>query len=181
VVPVGVRRVSIAALLLLCATRAGAAPDVRAKVLAAYASVKSYRIAVLGSVRSTGTFVAPDRYKMTTVIDGKPLKTIFVGKTYWIYTDGKWQKSDTAANSLDFDIFGLVRAAKTAPASSFVALPGQVVNGKPLGAFKFTFKNGSEETCNYDPATYLATRCKAEDLTILYSGYNDPSITIPTP
>jgi len=157
------------------------AADVRAKVLAAYDAVKSYRITVLGSVRSTGSFVAPNRYEMTTVIDGKPLKTIFVGTTYWIYSNGKWQKQDTSANSLDFDIAGLVRAAKANPKAAFATLPDQVVNGKKVGTFAYTGKNGSVETCNYDLTTYLATRCKVEDLTILYSGYNDPAIVVPHP
>ena len=118
---------------------------------------------------------------MTTVIDGKPLETIFVGKNYWILTDGKWQKSDTTANNLDFDIAGLLRNARYAPPSRFVVLPPVLINGKRFGAFKYTFKNGSDETCDYDPKTYLVSRCKAEDLTILYSGYNDPSASVPTP
>lgn len=179
--PALTRRVLSAALVLLCALGAAAAADVRAKVLAAYDTVKSYRITVLGSVRSSGTYLAPDRYKMTTVIDGKPLKTIFIGKNYWIFTDGKWQKSDTTANNLDFDIAGLVRSAKQSPASRFVTLPEQAVDGKRMGVFKYTFKDGSDETCDYDPKTFLVSRCKAEDLTILYSGYNDPMIAIPNP
>ncbi len=179
--PVFARRVLSAVLALLCTAPAGAAVDVRAKVLAAYDAVKSYHITVLGSVRSTGTHQTPDRYKMTTVIDGKPLETIFIGKNYWILTDGKWQKSDTTANNLDFDIAGLLRNARYASPSRFVALPPVAVNGKAMGAFTFTFKNGSDETCDYDLKTYLVARCKAEDLTILYSGYNDPSISIPTP
>jgi hypothetical protein len=180
-VPALTRRVLSAALVLLCAPGTAAAADVRAKVLAAYDSVKSYRITVLGSVRSSGTYLAPNRYKMTTVIDGKPLKTIFIGKNYWIFTDGKWQKSDTTANNLDFDIAGLVRSAKQSPPSRFVTLPEQAVDGKRIGAFKYTFKDGSDETCDYDPKTFLVSRCKAEDLTILYSGYNDPTIAIPNP
>jgi hypothetical protein len=180
-VPALTRRVLSAALVLLCVPAAASAADVRAKVLAAYDSVKSYRITVLGSVRSTGSYLAPDRYRMTTVIDGKPLKTIFIGNTYWILTDGKWQKSDSTANSLDFDIAGLLRNAKQSPASRFVTLPGQAVDGKRVGAFTYTFKDGRDETCDYDLKTYLVSRCKAEDLTILYSGYNDPAIQIPHP
>jgi len=172
---------ALVGLLAVPALAAGGDPQLRAKILAAYGAVTSYRITVLGSVRSSGVFVAPNRYKMTTIIDGKPLKTIFVGKNYWIYTDGKWQKSDTTANNLDFDIAGLARNAKQSPASSFVVLPPQTIGGKRAGVFTYTFKDGSQETCDYDPKTYLVSRCKAEDLTILYSDYNDPSITIPNP
>ena len=117
---------------------------------------------------------------MSTVIDGKPLETIFIGKNYWILADGKWQNSDTAGNNLDFDIAGLVRTAKAAPAP-FDNLPEQTLDGKRLGAFEFTFKNGTEETCNYDLKTYLVTRCKTDDLTLLYSAYNDPSNHVANP
>jgi hypothetical protein len=171
-------------LALLVATPALAASGdaaLRAKILAAYAPVTSYRITVLGSVRSSGVYVAPNRYEMTTTIEGKPIKTIFVGNTYWIASDGKWQKSDTPANQLDFDIAGLVRNAKANPASPFERLPDALTNGKRTGTFRYTFKNGSDETCNYDPATYLVVRCKTQDLTILYSGYNDPRNAVGKP
>src|SRR5271165_12760 len=116
---------ALVGLLAVPALAAGGDPQLRAKILAAYGAVTSYRITVLGSVRSSGVFVAPNRYKMTTIIDGKPLKTIFIGKTYWIYSDGKWQKSDTPANNLDFDIAGVIRNAKQSSAASFVHLPDQ--------------------------------------------------------
>jgi hypothetical protein len=165
-----------ASLALAVPTAASATGDasLKQKIFAAFANVKSYKLTVLGSVRSLGVYVAPDRYQMTTMLEGKPIKTIIVGHAYWVYADGKWEKSGTA-NNLDSDIAGLIRSAKSDPKSVFVPQPDQTLDGKHVGTFEYTFKNGTTETCNYDKATYRVTRCKAEELTLLYSGYNDPS------
>ncbi len=158
---------------------AGAADSsLKPKIFAAFAGVKSYKLTVLGSVRSLGVYVAPDRYQMTTMLEGKPIRTIIVGHAYWVLSDGKWEKSGTA-NNLDSDIAGLVRSAKNDPKSTFAALPDQTQDGKRVGTFQYTFKNGTTETCNYNKSSYRVTRCKAEELTLLYSGYNDPSNTVP--
>jgi len=155
----------------------GAAPaapgdaGLRDRLFAAYAKIASYRLAVLGSVRSSGVFLAPDRYRMTTVFAGKAVKTIFIGNDYWIYSDGGWQKSDSPTNNLYVDISGLLRNAKSTK-SAIERRPDVVRDGKKLGELAYTFKNGTEETCDFDPQTYLVQRCKAEDLTILYSDYN---------
>ena len=153
----------------------------RTKLLAAYRNVHSYKITVLGSVKSSGVFVAPNRYQMTTQFEGKMVKTIFIGGTYWIYSDGKWQKQ-TSGNSLNYDIVSLLRSLKAHPQSSLTKLPTATRNGKALGTFSYTFpSSGDQEVCNYDPATYLVVRCKAEELTILYSAYNDPSNRVGSP
>jgi outer membrane lipoprotein-sorting protein len=160
---------------------AGGDATLRAKLLAAYAGMKSYKITVLGSVKSSGVFVAPNRYKMTTQFEGKTVKTIFIGGTYWIYANGRWEKQ-ASGNSLDYDVSGLLRAIKASPSSALVKLPDIVRNGKRLGTFSYTFKSSdTREICNYDPATYLVVRCKAEELTIIYSDYNDPTNTVPNP
>jgi hypothetical protein len=168
---------------LVPASPAGAAGDTgaRAKILAAFAGIKSYRVTVLGSVRSLGVWVAPNKYQMTTEFDGKPVKTIIVGHDYWIFSEGRWQKSGTASNNLDVDIAGLVRTARSDPSAAFVPLPDQTQDGKRVGTFEFTFKNGNQETCNYNPSTYLVTRCKTDELTLLYSGYNDPANRVANP
>jgi hypothetical protein len=156
-------------------------PVLRAKLLGAYQNVRSYKITVLGTIKSSGVHVAPNRYEMTTQIEGKTVKTIFIGGTYWIYGDGKWQKQ-TSGNSLDYDIVGILRNLNAYPKSPLVRLPPTVRNGKKLGTFSYTFpKSGDQETCNYDLATYLVVRCKTDELTILYSGYNDPSNTVGSP
>jgi hypothetical protein len=152
----------------------------RERLFSAYAGVTSYRLAVLGSVRSNGVYRAPDRYRMTTVFEGKPVKTIFIGANYWIYSDGKWQKSDAPANNLYVDISGLLRNAK-ATGAPIVHMPDVVRDGKRFGQLGYTFKNGTQETCDFDLRSYLVTRCKAEDLTILYSAYNAVSETIERP
>ena len=153
----------------------------RDHLFAAYAKITSYRLAVLGSVRSNGFFLAPDRYKVTTVFGGKATKTIFIGSDYWIFGDGKWQKSDAPSDNLYVDISGLLRGAK-ATNSPIERRPDIVRDGKRLGQFAYTFKkDGTEETCDFDPQTYLAQRCKAEDLTILYSDYNGVHDTIERP
>lgn len=165
------------------AVPAGAAGDTgaRAKILAAFAHVTSYRVTVLGSVRSLGVWVAPNKYQMTTEFEGKPVKTIIIGHDYWIFSDGRWQKSGTASNNLDVDIAGLVRTAKSDPSVPFVPLGDQMQDGKRVNTFGFTFKNGNQETCNYDPATYRVTRCKTDELTLLYSGYNDSANRVANP
>jgi len=50
-----------------------------------------------------------------------------------------------------------------------------------VGTFAYTFKNGTQETCNYDRATYRVTRCKADELILLYSAYNDPANRVTNP
>jgi hypothetical protein len=180
------RRAGALALVLaisgpLATLAAGSSADLRAKLLAAYAGITSYKITVLGSVKSSGVYVAPNRYKMTTQFEGKTVKTIFIGGTYWIFANGRWEKQ-TSGNRLDYDISGLLRSIKASPPSALVKLPDVVRNGKRLGTFAYTFKSsGTQETCNYDPVTYLVVRCKAEELTILYSGYNDPTNVVPAP
>ena len=153
--------------------------SVRAQVIGAFARVTSYKLTVLGSVRSVGTWVAPDRYHMTTEIEGKPLETVIVGKAYWTRTGGKWERSGTTSTNLDVDIAGLIRAAKTAPASSFTTASPQTQDGKKVGTFAFSFPDGTDETCNYDLATYRVTRCKADEVTLLYTDYNDPKNVVP--
>ena len=172
---------ALASLVPVTGFAAGGDATLRAKLLAAYAGMKSYKITVLGSVKSSGVFVAPNRYKMTTQFEGKTVKTIFIGGTYWIYANGRWEKQ-ASGNSLDYDVSGLLRAIKASPSSALVKLPDIVRNGKRLGTFSYTFKSsGTREICNYDPATYLVVRCKAEELTIIYSDYNDPTNTVPNP
>ncbi len=155
--------------------------NVRDKIFSAFAAVKSYKLTVLGSVRSLGVWMAPNRYQMTTEFEGKPVKTIIIGKDYWTLSNGKWEKSGTAGNNLDVDIAGLLRNAKADPKAPFVKLADRTQDGKRVGAFLFTFKDGTEETCDFDPKTYLVTRCKADELTLLYSGYNDPSNHVADP
>jgi hypothetical protein len=160
---------------------APSAAALRGKVFSAYAAVTSYRVTVLGSVRSLGVWVSPNKYQMTTEFDGKTVKTLIIGHDYWTLSDGKWEKSGTASNNLDVDIAGLIRNAKANPGTAFVPMPDQTQDGKRVGTFGYAFKNGTEEVCNYDPATYLATRCKADELTLLYSGYNDRANAVAKP
>jgi hypothetical protein len=160
---------------------APSASTLREKLFAAYRSVTSYRVTVLGSVRSLGVWVAPNKYQMTTEFDGKPVKTLIIGHDYWMLSERKWQKSGTASNNLDVDIAGLIRTAKANPGTPLVPMPDQTQDGKRVGTFGYTFKNGTQEVCNFDPATYRATRCKADELTLLYSAYNDPANTVAKP
>jgi hypothetical protein len=180
------RTIRVAGLLLACTlpvTVANAAVDqsLRAKIVHAFAAVKSYKLTVLGSVRSLGVWQAPDKYEMTTEFAGKTVKTIIIGTTLWQFVDGKWEKSGTASNNLRVDVAGLVRTVKHDPSAAFVKLPDQMEDGKRVGTFEYTFNDGTEETCNYDPSTYHVTRCKADELTLLYSAYNDPKIKIRIP
>src|ERR1700676_4646854 len=122
---------TLASLVPVTGFAAGGDATLRAKWLAAYAGMKSYKITVLGSVKSNGVFVAPDRYKMTTQFEGKTVKTIFIGGTYWIFANGRWEKQ-TSGNKLDYDISGLLRSIKTNP-GPLVKLPDVVRNGKRLG------------------------------------------------
>jgi hypothetical protein len=180
-----VRRGLAAALIALtlpaAASAAGPDASLRAKVLAAFSGLHSYKLTVLGSVRSVGVWVAPNRYQMTTEFEGKPVKTIIVGNTYWTYSDGKWEKSGTTSNNLDVDIAGLVRNAKANGDVPFVRLADQVQDGKRVGTFQYDFKDGTEETCNFDLRSYRVTRCKADQLTLLYSAYNDPGNSVVKP
>ncbi len=180
-----VRR-GLAAALIALALPAGAcaaSPDasLRAKIIGAFAGLHSYKLTVLGSVRSVGVWVSPNRYQMTTDFEGKPVKTIIIGNTYWTYSDGKWEKSGTTSNNLDVDIAGLVRNAKTNKDAPFMRLPDQVQDGKRVGTFQYDFKDGTEESCNFDLQTYRVTRCKADQLTLLYSAYNDPGNAVTKP
>lgn len=153
----------------------------RAKLLAAYQNVKSYKIAVLGSVKSNGVFAAPNRYEMTTQFEGKTVKTIFIGGTYWVFSGGKWEKQ-SSGNSLDFDIEVIVKNLRQ-KGSALVPLAPTVRSGKRLGTFSYAVpgNSGEQEVCNYDLSTYLVIRCKTDELTILYSGYNDPSNRVSAP
>jgi len=172
-------------LLPLGAFAANGDAALRGNIVGAYAQIHSYKITVLGSVKSSGVFVAPNRYQMSTEFDGKTVKTIFIGRSYWIYSDGHWQKSDDTSNTLDFDIEGLLRNAQSDRKSAFVRLPDTTQGGKKVGAFKYSFKSGSssgtDEVCNFDLKSYLVTRCKADELTILYSAYNDPANKVGVP
>ncbi|MBD5635904.1 MAG: hypothetical protein IAI49_15665 [Candidatus Eremiobacteraeota bacterium] len=170
-----------AAFAAVPAAAAPSAAALRGKIFAAYGGITSYRVTVLGSVRSLGVWVAPNKYQMTTEFDGKPVKTLIIGHDYWTLSDGKWQKSGTASNNLDVDIAGLIRIAKANPGVPFVPMADQTQDGKRVGTFGYAFKNGTQEVCNYDPATYRATRCKADELTLLYSGYNDRSNSVAKP
>ena len=176
-------RLAAAFLLALVPLRASAAGDasVRNAVVKSFADVRSYKLTVLGNVRSLGVFVAPNRYQMTTMFGGKPIKTIIIGRDYWMRNGGKWQRSGTTANQLDVDIAGLVRDAKANPQIPFAKLPDSMQAGKPVGTFGYTFKNGTTEACNYDKRTFRVTRCKADELTLLYSAYNDPANVVPKP
>jgi hypothetical protein len=182
--PLSVRRAAAMLALALCAASpASGAGDAgtRSKILAAFAHVNSYRVTVLGSVRSVGVWVAPNKYQMTTEFAGQAVKTIIIGRDYWTFAGGRWQKAGTVSSNLDVDIAGVVRAAKADPSATFAALPDQTQDGKRVGTFGFSFKNGTVDTCNYDKATYRVTRCKADETTLLYSGYDDPANTVANP
>ncbi len=176
-------RVLAAPLVALVPLAASAAPEsgLKASVVKAFSDIRSYKVTVLGSVRSLGVFVAPNKYQMTTMFGGRTIKTIIVGKDYWTFSNGSWQRSGTASNNLDVDIAGLLRNAKANPSIPFAKLPDQTQDGKPVGTFGYTFKNGTSETCNYDKKTYRVTRCKSDELTLLYSGYNDPGNVVANP
>jgi hypothetical protein len=169
--------------LLPGAALAGASggDDVRSKIFAAFANLKSYKVTVLGSVRSLGVWVSPDKYQMTTEFGGKPIKTLIIGQDYWTLAGGKWEKSGTAGKNLDVDIAGLIRNAKANPKTPFVKLPDQTRDGKRVGAFTYAFKDGTDETCNFDLTTYFVTRCQADELTLLYSAFNDPANHVDSP
>ncbi len=161
--------------------RAASEAALRAHVLGAFAHVKSYRLTVLGSARSLGVWVAPDRYQMTTDIGGgAPVRTVIVGNDYWTLANGKWEHSGRVSNSLQVDIAGLFRDVKAHPGAPLVRLPDQRQDGKRVGTFGYSFKNGTDETCNYDRVSYRITRCKADEVTILYSGYNDRANRVAT-
>jgi len=174
--PVLARSLAAAALVAALPLGASAAADgLEQHVVNAYAKVRSYQVVVLGSVRSKGVFNAPDRYQMRTVFGGKPIETVIVGHEYWTQSGGKWQKSGTASNSLDVDITGMLRNAKANPSHTFVPMAPVSEDGKQVGTFSYTFASGMPEVCNYDLKTFLATRCKAQQITLLYSKYDDPS------
>lgn len=165
----------------LAAPAASGDAALRAKIFGAFAHVKSYRLTVLGSARSLGVWVAPNAYQMTTELGGgNPVKTVIIGSDYWTLSGGKWEHSGRVSSNLDVDIAGLLRNAK-AHATGFARLPDQMQDGKRVGTFGYNFASGTEETCNYDRATYRVTRCKADEVTILYSGYNDPSNRVADP
>lgn len=154
----------------------------RAKIVGSFAHVRSYRLTVLGEARSLGVWVAPDRYQMTTELGGgKPIKTVIIGRAYWTRSGDRWDRSGRVSSNLDIDIAGLVRDATVRRSASFARLPEQTQDGKRVGTFGYTFANGTEETCNYDRATYRVTRCKADEVTILYAGYNDPTNRVASP
>ena len=149
-------------------------PTLRTKIFAAFSTVKSYRLTVLGAARSLGIWVAPNRYEMITEIGGRRLvRTVIVGSDYWTFANGKWEHSGRVSSNLDVDIAGVIRNAKADVSAGFSRMPDQTLDGKRVGTFGYNFKNGTEETCNYDRATYRVTRCKADEVTILYTKYND--------
>lgn len=175
-------RIVAIALALGCAatpSRAPAAggvdPALRARLLAAYGRISSYRITVLGAARSLGVWVKPDRYQMTTELGGKPIETIIIGADYWTRARGTWEHSGRVSSNLDVDISGLLRDARAHASRAFTRFPDQTQDGKRVGTFGYSFPNGTDETCNFDRVTYRVTRCKADEVTLLYAGYNDPA------
>ncbi len=170
-----------AAAFPVASSAAGGDPALRGKIVRAYAHVKSYRVTVLGAARSLGVWVAPNTYQMTTELGGKPVKTVIIGSEYWTLTDGKWEHSGRVSNNLEVDISGLLRNAKSNPKAAFTPLADQTQDGKRVGTFGYTFPSGTDETCNYDRVTYRVTRCKADEVTILYSGYNDSTNRVANP
>ncbi|MGH7727803.1 MAG: hypothetical protein ACREM2_03265 [Vulcanimicrobiaceae bacterium] len=180
-VPVRTRAALACAALALAVPAALPAADVRSKIFAAFEQLHSYKLTVLGSVRSSGVWVAPDRYQMTTVFAGKPIRTIIIGKEYWTLVEGKWKKSGTASNNLYVDIAGLIGVAKANPRTPLIPLPSETIGGKKLGVFGYDFADGTHERCDYDPKTYRVVRCKADQIVLLYSGFNDPSNVVPNP
>lgn len=164
----------------MAATGSNGTAALRATFERVYATIKSYRLTVLGSVRSNGIFVAPNRYEMTTDLEGKPVKTIIIGTTYWLYDQGKWERSGDTGSSLDADIAGVVRRLRAGTASAFARLPDTTEDGKRVGAFSVSF-GGSTEVCNFSLQTYYVTRCRRDELTILYSNFNSPANAIPIP
>ena len=175
------RLVSIAIAFTVSSTQASAATDatLRTKIFTAFSSVKSYRLTVLGAARSLGVWVAPNRYEMTTDIGGgKPVRTVIVGSDYWTFVSGKWEHSGRVSSNLDVDIAGVIRNSKANPTASFTRAPDQTLEGKRVGTFTYAFKNGTDESCNYDRTTFRVLRCKADEVTILYSKYNDPTNSV---
>ncbi|GAC1302837.1 MAG: hypothetical protein NVS2B3_15680 [Vulcanimicrobiaceae bacterium] len=179
------RRAAVAALIFatvpLAARAADGDPGLRRHVVDAFARVRSYRLTVLGAARSLGVWVAPNAYQMTTDLGGHPVKTVIVGREYWTLTNGRWEHSGRVSNNLDVDISGLLRDAKARKDAAFARLPDQTQDGKRVGTFGYSFANGTDETCNYDRATYRVTRCKADEVTLLYSGYNDRTNRVADP
>ena len=153
----------------------------RGKIFAAFSHVRSYRLTVLGAARSLGVWVAPNAYQMTTELGGTPVKTVIIGSDYWTRADGKWEHSGRVSSNLDVDIAGLLRNARANAKAPFARLPDQTQDGKRVGTFGYAFANGTQESCNYDRATYRVTRCKADEVTLLYSGYNDPANRVANP
>ena len=157
---------------------AGAAPpspaSQQAKIYAAFSALKSYRLTVLGSVRSQGVWLAPNRYEVTTDLNGQTDKTVIVGNNYWIKNGTHWDRSTLGGNSLDIDVANLLPAAKKEK-KSLTFLPPETHDGKKLGTFSVPNATGTDERCNYDLRSYRITRCKSEDVLLLYSNWNDPS------
>ncbi len=167
--------------LPLASVAANGDSGLRARVFGAFAHVRSYRLTVLGAARSLGVWVAPNSYQMTTELGGTPVKTIIIGHDYWTLAGGKWEHSGRVSNNLEVDIAGLLRNAKAHASATFTRMPDQTQDGKRVGTFGYAFANGTDETCNYDRATYRVTRCKADEVTLLYSGYNDPRNRVANP
>ncbi len=154
------------------ASASASATNVPAKIYAAFGTLRSYRLTVLGSVRSQGVWVAPNRYEVTTDLNGQTDKTVIIGNSYWIKNGAHWDRSSLGGNNLDIDVANLLPKAKQQK-KPLEILASESHDGKKLGTFSVQTSTGTDERCNYDLFSYRITRCKAEDVLLLYSGFND--------
>jgi hypothetical protein len=140
-----------------------------AKSFVVHAKINPYVHAPLGATFDW-TVVAPNRYHQ--VSHGDPTgddDTIIIGHEVYGHKHGSWDVQtwdDNLVNGFEDEVFGVTIVSGG---------NGTYVAKAPLGP------QDSTMTCTYDEKTLRPLQCRNDLITLTYSRYDDPSVTIPTP
>lgn len=182
------RNIALAAALLALFTAAPAfasdASQLQMKVRAALRSAKSFvaTATINSSVAAPNggtvvyTIVAPNRFRQT--VTGLPGgdDTIIIGNKVYGNSGGGWDVqtwSDHLVNSFEGDLLD-VTILSVGPEST-------ATNGTFVMADSHGEKKTDTLQCTYDIATSRPRTCIAGYVTLSFSRYDDPTVTIPTP
>jgi hypothetical protein len=116
------------------------------------------------------TVVAPNRYHQVSTGSIGADDTIIIGHQIYGHDSGAWTVQtwdDRLVSGFESDTF-LVDVTSVDGSNFVMSFPHE-------GSVKQTL------SCTYDPQTFRPQKCTGEHVTLTYSQYDDPALTIPTP
>ena len=116
------------------------------------------------------TVVSPNRYHQVSTGSIGADDTIIIGSQIYGQKNGGWTVQtwdDRLVSGFESDTF-LVDVTSVDGANFVMSFPHE-------GPVKQTL------SCTYDPQTFRPQKCVGEHVTLTYSQYDDPTLTIPTP